>query len=231
MINARSNLKDAFTVVGVLALILIVLPLVAFIGVFLRLPLLFAVVLAVVVAGGLGLVSDLGYAAPGVDDSELVVTFKHPGQTSQNCRDLTEEERARRPVHMRRDRICDRRRSSVRLWVTLDGATALKSSYPPGGVWGVDWRTPHRGRGRGQRRPERVELHARANADFRWIRPAGDRLRPPVGFHRPLVACYLPRLLGGPLSRLRCDSTLGSGSRAAWTTLRSRDRAYSYSYC
>ncbi len=95
-----------------------------------------AALLAVVVAGGLGLVSDLGYAAPGVDDSELVVTFKHPGQTSENCRDLTEEEKARRPVHMRKDRICDRRRSSVRLWVTLDGATVLKSSYPPGGVWG-----------------------------------------------------------------------------------------------
>jgi coenzyme F420-reducing hydrogenase delta subunit len=95
-----------------------------------------AALLAVVVAGGLGLVSDLGYASPGVDDSELVVTFKHPGQTSENCRDLTEEEKARRPVHMRKDRICDRRRSSVRLWVTLDGATVLKSSYPPGGVWG-----------------------------------------------------------------------------------------------
>lgn len=51
MTKARSNLKDALTMVGVLALILVALPLAAFLGVFLRLPILLAVALALVVAG------------------------------------------------------------------------------------------------------------------------------------------------------------------------------------
>ena len=95
-----------------------------------------AALIAAVVAGGVGLVSDLGYAAPRTEGSELVVTFKHPGQVSENCRELTEEEIAQRPVHMRRAKICDRARAAVRLRVGIDGATVLESSFPPAGIWG-----------------------------------------------------------------------------------------------
>jgi ferredoxin/coenzyme F420-reducing hydrogenase delta subunit len=95
-----------------------------------------AAVLAAVFGGGIGLVSDLGYATPTVEGSELVVTFKHPGQISENCRDLTEEELAARPVHMRQARICDRDRAPVRLRVSVDGATVMESSFPPTGIWG-----------------------------------------------------------------------------------------------
>jgi hypothetical protein len=37
---------------------------------------------------------------------------------------------------MRRDQICARRRSPVRLRVSLDGKEVLKQTYPPGGIWG-----------------------------------------------------------------------------------------------
>ena len=50
MTKTRFSLKDAFTMVGVLTLILVAVPLAAFIGVFARLPLLIAVVLAVAIA-------------------------------------------------------------------------------------------------------------------------------------------------------------------------------------
>lgn len=50
MTQTRSHLKDALTMVAVLALVLVALPLAAFLGVFLRLPLLLAIGIALVVA-------------------------------------------------------------------------------------------------------------------------------------------------------------------------------------
>jgi coenzyme F420-reducing hydrogenase delta subunit/ferredoxin len=95
-----------------------------------------SVVLAVLVAALLGVVSDLGYAAPDVDGSELVVTFKHPGRVGEDCRELTPDEQAKRPVHMRQERICDRERAPVRLRVALDGEPVIASLHPPAGLWG-----------------------------------------------------------------------------------------------
>jgi hypothetical protein len=94
-----------------------------------------ATVLLVACAGLLGLVSDLGYTAPGIDGSEFVVSLKHPGMASENCRDLTEEELASKPVHMRKARVCERTRSPVRLRVAIDGVTELETIIAPSGVW------------------------------------------------------------------------------------------------
>ena len=79
--------------------------------------------LAVLVAALLGLVSDLGYAAPRITGSELVVSFKHPGEVSEHCHTLSDEEKATLPAHMRRDKVCDRRRADVRLRVEIDGSS------------------------------------------------------------------------------------------------------------
>jgi len=94
-----------------------------------------ATVLAAIVAGGLGLVSDLVYAAPRVEGSELVVTFKHPGEISENCRTRSEEELAKLPVHMRTAKVCDRSRASVRLRVDLDDARVVDAVLEPKGIW------------------------------------------------------------------------------------------------
>lgn len=94
-----------------------------------------AALLAVVVAAGIGLGSDLGYSAPQPEASELVVTFKHPGRTSEECRDVSPEEQAKLPPHMRRDRICDRHRPDVRLRISIDGQVVSESSHPPSGLW------------------------------------------------------------------------------------------------
>ncbi|MCP4007717.1 MAG: hydrogenase iron-sulfur subunit [bacterium] len=91
---------------------------------------------AVITAMIIGLVSDLNYSAPQADGSQLVVTFKHPGQMSEDCHELSEEEKAALPVHMRLEKICDRGRSDVRLAVYLDGASVLERAYPPAGFWG-----------------------------------------------------------------------------------------------
>lgn len=91
--------------------------------------------LAVAVAGGLGAANEWPHRVAGPASSELVVTFKHPGSISENCRTLSNEEKARMPVHMRRNEICERRRSDVRLRVAVDGDTVVERAYAPAGVW------------------------------------------------------------------------------------------------
>ncbi|MEB2344948.1 MAG: hydrogenase iron-sulfur subunit [Deltaproteobacteria bacterium] len=95
-----------------------------------------ATVLGLAVAAVLGTVADLGYAAPGIDGSELVVSFKHPGAVSEHCRTLSPEELEALPVHMRRPEVCDRARADVRLHVSVDGKPVLDGRYPPSGIWG-----------------------------------------------------------------------------------------------
>jgi hypothetical protein len=94
-----------------------------------------AIILGAVFAGSMAVVSDLSYAAPRFDGSEFVVSLKHPGVIGENCHDLTEEELASTPVHMRKKRVCDRMRAPVRLRVAIDGETALLASVAPSGIW------------------------------------------------------------------------------------------------
>jgi ferredoxin/coenzyme F420-reducing hydrogenase delta subunit len=91
--------------------------------------------LAGLLIGFTGLVSDLVYAAPRLEGSELVVTFKHPGQVGEQCRTLTPEELEATPVHMRRAEVCARARADVRLQVRVDGERVMQASFPPKGIW------------------------------------------------------------------------------------------------
>lgn len=95
-----------------------------------------AALLAVLVGVLVGVPSDFVYGAPRPPGSELVVTFKHPGRTDEACRILSAEEQAKLPAHMRRDRICERRRADVRLRVLVDGQPVAESVHPPKGIWG-----------------------------------------------------------------------------------------------
>jgi coenzyme F420-reducing hydrogenase delta subunit/Pyruvate/2-oxoacid:ferredoxin oxidoreductase delta subunit len=91
--------------------------------------------LLAVFAGILGVVSDAPYTAPSFDGSEFVISLKHPGLASENCRTLTEEELASKPVHMRRERVCERTRPSVRVRVAIDGTRVFETSVVPSGIW------------------------------------------------------------------------------------------------
>jgi hypothetical protein len=94
-----------------------------------------ALLLGIVCAGAMGAVSNLGYAAPRIDGSEFVISLKHPGMVGENCHDVSEEELAATPVHMRKKRVCERMRPPVRLRVAIDGKIALESSITPSGLW------------------------------------------------------------------------------------------------
>jgi ferredoxin len=99
------------------------------------LSLVAAAFLALIFAALAGVVSDLGYASPDVDDSELVVSFSHPGTSAENCRTLSEAELAALPRHMRQPVQCDRGRSPVRLALWIDGVEVVHKSIPPAGIW------------------------------------------------------------------------------------------------
>ncbi len=90
-----------------------------------------AAALSLVIWGG----TRLGYAAPALEQPELVVSFKHPGQNAEKCRAPSEEELKKAPVHMRPKQICERRRADVRLRVLVDGQIRIDRAFEPRGVW------------------------------------------------------------------------------------------------
>lgn len=94
-----------------------------------------AAVLAALVATGVGAASQWRYTSPAYPGSELVVTFKHPGQVSEHYRDLSAAELEKIPVHMRRQRVYARARAAVRMRVTVDGERVVGRAYAPTGLW------------------------------------------------------------------------------------------------
>ena len=65
----------------------------------------------------------------------LIVSFEHAGEVGEVTKLLSEAEQAALPVHMRRDRLVERRRSPVRLRVRIDGELVLAKTYAPTGLW------------------------------------------------------------------------------------------------
>ncbi len=91
---------------------------------------------AVVLAAVTWSVSRVGYASPARPSPELVVSFKHPGQVGEQCRELTPDEKRNTPPHMRPEKVCERRRVPVRMRVFVDGALVHAAAHEPRGLWG-----------------------------------------------------------------------------------------------
>ena len=79
--------------------------------------------------------SQVPYTPPVNESARLAITFKHPGAVSERCQTLSPEEQAKLPVHMRRDKDCQRARQKVRLKVLIDGVATLEKAYAPSGMW------------------------------------------------------------------------------------------------
>jgi ferredoxin/coenzyme F420-reducing hydrogenase delta subunit len=77
--------------------------------------------------------SQISYAGPPLEPG-LVVSFKHPGQVGEKCRELSAQEQAAQPIHMRQTKICDRARADVRLRIEVDGKQVLDAAHIPAGV-------------------------------------------------------------------------------------------------
>lgn len=94
------------------------------------------VIIAAVLSVLIGVGSFLPYPGPPEGPPELIFSLKHYGQLVEDCRPLSEEERANQPIHMQRDEICDRRRSQVIVEVEVDQEVIHRSIESPGGISG-----------------------------------------------------------------------------------------------
>lgn len=74
------------------------------------------------------------YTPPQRDSAELVLSIKRMGTESDICRPVTEAENAARPLHMRRDEICERTREDVHIEVFVDDELVHEKTYRPRGL-------------------------------------------------------------------------------------------------
>lgn len=98
--------------------------------------LLGGVALAAVLTGVTWAGSSLTWHSAIPDTPRLFLSFKHPGQFVEESPEISAEELANRPVHMRPVQSMARHRAPVRVRVDVDGVTVLERSYPPRGLWG-----------------------------------------------------------------------------------------------
>ncbi|MBK7859668.1 MAG: hydrogenase iron-sulfur subunit [Archangiaceae bacterium] len=77
----------------------------------------------------------LPYSPPQPDGPSLVLSFRHAGKIEERCRTVSEEENAKRPVHMRRPQECSRGRQGVRVELEVDGRPAFAKSFGASGLW------------------------------------------------------------------------------------------------
>ena len=64
----------------------------------------------------------------------IKISFTHTGKPVGDCRQLTEEEKAKLPPQMRPRQICPRERSPVSIEVVINGKTVLERTAQPNGL-------------------------------------------------------------------------------------------------
>jgi ferredoxin len=92
---------------------------------------------AVVMTGALMALVAAGSASPQGSDADHAVLrlgWRLPGQVRERCRDLTPDELAARPVHMRRTRECVREALAYELTASVDGRVIARKRVRPPGV-------------------------------------------------------------------------------------------------
>lgn len=93
---------------------------------------------ALLVAGAgvlaLAALSRVPWSAEPSDEAVLRLAWRYASPLVDACRRLPEDERARLPVHMRRDTECERRLMPYRLEVIVDGAGAAGDSVAARGA-------------------------------------------------------------------------------------------------
>lgn len=75
-------------------------------------------------------------ASDPTDGAVLVLAVRTMAGTAQDCRTLSETERASLPRHMQRTEICEPRAVPYRLELAVDGETRVAGVYRPAGIHG-----------------------------------------------------------------------------------------------
>lgn len=92
-----------------------------------------AVLLTALGLAALGALSRTPYGAPPTEGL-LRLSWRFRGERIDECRPLTEAEKAALPVHMRRDEVCEGRLAAYRLTVEVDDEVVAERSVLPAGA-------------------------------------------------------------------------------------------------
>jgi hypothetical protein len=91
--------------------------------------------LALALMGGIGGLTRFAYVEPG-DEAALRLAWRARVPRVEECRELTAEEQAELPAHMRRDEVCEGRVASYRLEVAVDGRVRHRALVSGAGARG-----------------------------------------------------------------------------------------------
>lgn len=97
---------------------------------------LLALTVSVVMAVGIAALSRLPYTPGDAEDALVRLAWRYRGETESVCRPITDEERARLPVHMQRDTICQASGTPHRLRLVVDGVAAADTLVRAAGARG-----------------------------------------------------------------------------------------------
>ena len=92
--------------------------------------------LAVASALALAALSQVPYTPAAAEQAVLRLSWRAPGVRVQNCRRLTDEEKAALPAHMRRDEVCEGRLLPAHLRVEVDGRVVVDDTVRASGARG-----------------------------------------------------------------------------------------------
>ena len=96
--------------------------------------LVLAVLVAVAATAALGGLSRVPYQSDRSASAVLRLAWRARGVRIEECRQLTEEELANLPQHMRRSEVCEGRLIPYRLTVDVDGTTMVNTEIRPAGA-------------------------------------------------------------------------------------------------
>lgn len=96
--------------------------------------------LGVAVAGAaalaIGAGSRVSHVPPGAGAATVRLSWRFTGERVQECRQLTEDELASQPIHMRRTEVCEGRVLPYALRLELDGRLTVQEIVEPSGARG-----------------------------------------------------------------------------------------------
>jgi hypothetical protein len=93
-----------------------------------------AVALAVFTTLAVGALSRVPYGVRDGETSLVRLSWRYRGEREEECRELSEEELARLPAHMRQPIVCEGQAVSFLLEVTIDGAAAARDTIRAAGA-------------------------------------------------------------------------------------------------
>ena len=89
---------------------------------------------AAIVTLGIGAASQIPWTATGPDEALLRLSWRAQSETREECRPLTEEEKAELPIHMQVPEICESQPIPYLLRISIDGSVLLADTVHGAGA-------------------------------------------------------------------------------------------------